>query len=265
MKRPANPNARRYHAKHGDIKGDFSPEQRQALGEVALNFNEMEGYVDVLLAQVTNIPDALALEVSTRINGLGGKIEIIKEGANALDLADDDLKQLQVALGEGLGFMGLKGYRDAVIHARALNAPEGVAFKPDSRGTVTEVLITKTALEALYKHITARRLELRDATYLILAAKLVKGCAPGDPARAQLEVSKSVCSAQFRENRKKRQSLPPLPEFPLESQLIAARDAWFQARIAEQTVMIQPVSQTATAEVIDPPSPSSAKKKRKRK
>jgi hypothetical protein len=42
MKRKGNPNAGKYHAKLGDIKSDFTPEQLAAIGAVAMNYNETE-------------------------------------------------------------------------------------------------------------------------------------------------------------------------------------------------------------------------------
>ena len=156
--------------------------------------------------------------------------------------------------------MGLKGYRDTVIHARALNAPHGIGFKVDRQASVTEVLLTTDAMNALYDHITETRLELREATYLILAAKAVRDCAVDDPRREQFEAAMSVCSALFRECRKKKLSLPPLPEFPAESALKAARDAWFEARTAEQmawnqqlTAPLQGVQATAQTGLTEPP------------
>lgn len=227
----SNPQQR---ASRGNVKSDFTPAQRQAIGEVALNYNEMEGYVDALFFLVANLPDTIKLEVSSRINGLEGKVEIIKIGARHYGLDPEDLKQLQVALGDGIGFMGLKGYRDAVVHARALNAPAGVGYKIERRAAVTEILLTTTALDALYEHITAVRHELQAAHLLLGAIRIAKDCAADDPKKARLEAKAQEYLVRFRDLQDRKRSLPQLPEFPSEQALQAARDAWFEARNVEQ-------------------------------
>lgn len=227
-----------YHATWGDIKADFSAEQLQAIGAVAMNYNEMEFFIDTIFLVATNIPDSLSLEVSTRINGIEGKLEIIKQAIKQYDLDPADVTQINVVLGDE-GFMLLKRYRDAVVHARAFNVPMGIGVKIDRRASMYEVLLTTSALNALYDRITATRHELHDAFSLIAIARAIKRFAADDPRTRSLAGAKSSYTAQFREHLSRRRSLPPLPAFPSELELKESRDEWNRARQAEAAAEAQ--------------------------
>lgn len=227
MRRKANKDSAKYHATVGDIKNELSQRQLAAIGAVAMYYNEMEAWIDTLFWQVTELPSELELEVSTRINGIDGKLEIIKIGASSLDLAPPTLNTLRDTLGES-GFVQLRKFRDAVIHARVLNAPLGLGARVDRRASVYEVLLTADALEILTEHIFAMRLELQTAANLLIAARIAKSTDSAGPEKAQLEAGKSTLSAQLREHRNRTKSLRPLPEFPSESELIAARALWYR-------------------------------------
>jgi hypothetical protein len=181
-----------------------------------------------MFCETTNLTDALKLEVFSRINGIDGIVAIIKIGARELGVAEPDLLQLNEALGNGV-FKLLKSYRDAVVHSRIHNAPLGIGIRLDRRASLFTVLLAKEALDVLYQHLTALRLELRDAAFVIVHAKKLKELGADDPDRAPRVIFQSATSARFREHQRKRQSLPPLPEFPSEPQLKEARDNWFQA------------------------------------
>jgi hypothetical protein len=58
----------------------------------------------------------------------------------------------------------MKQYRDAVIHARVLNAPAGLAQSPGKRGKTNEVLLTLGALDGLCERLALLRRELIEAS-----------------------------------------------------------------------------------------------------
>ena len=179
MKRPFA-SKKTYPAKIGDIKSDFGPEQLAGIGAVAMNYNELEAEIFALFMFATGLNPNLSLEVFTRINGVDGIVEIIKKGANLLGITTPVQTELNDALGKGI-FGLLKQYRDAVVHARAYNAPLGVGIRVGRQAALFEVLLTKEALEILYEHISALRLELRDATYVLLSEQKIKERMSDDP------------------------------------------------------------------------------------
>jgi|GEM_PF-1826785 hypothetical protein len=241
MKRPFA-SKKTYPAKIGDIKSDFGPEQLAGIGAVAMNYNELEAEIFALFMFATGLNPNLSLEVFTRINGVDGIVEIIKKGANLLGITTPVQTELNDALGKGI-FGLLKQYRDAVVHARAYNAPLGVGIRVGRQAALFEVLLTKEALEILYEHISALRLELRDATYVLLSEQKIKERMSDDPERELYESARAMSSARFLEHRQKRQSLRPLPEFPSELQLQQARDNWWQEQTAWQMPSMQPLAQ----------------------
>lgn len=231
MKRTFDPD-KSYAARRGDIKRDFTTEQLAAIGAIAMNFNEAEAFIDLLLFEVTSLPKALRLEVSSRINGIDGKIEIISKGIAALGLEKRDVKQLTVALGAGR-FKMVKSLRDSVVHARIHNAPLATGVRVDRRAAVHDVLLSKKALDALYEHIESVKHELHDAFLLTFVTRALKELAADDPQTKPLELGRSVYAAQFRAHPNHSRSLPQLPEFPEESELKLAQDAWIQETLAE--------------------------------
>jgi hypothetical protein len=221
-----------------DIKRDIPENHLAALGALALAFNEAEAAIDRLFFIITDLSDPLQLEVLTRINGLEGKIAITKVGAaHLLDTAE--LEQLQELLGEGV-FMNIKDYRDGVIHARHVNAATGIGTKVDRRASMYDYLVAKKALDAAYNILVVVRRELDEAITLAQGIKAFKSLAADDPNKVQLEAKISDCRSRFRDCRRERQSLPPIPKFPTESELRAADSLAQQAQTATLMSYYQP-------------------------
>ena len=84
MKRPRPKNSPNRKTITGEIEKDLSQKQLALIGSVALAFNEVEKYIDLLFFIVTDLSGELQYEVSTRIGGLDGKCAIIRKGAEAL-------------------------------------------------------------------------------------------------------------------------------------------------------------------------------------
>jgi hypothetical protein len=203
-----------------DIKKDIPEKHLAAIGAMALAFNEAEAALDRLFYVATELPEVLKLEVSTRIHGLDGKIPITKKAA-AQFLEADAQEQLEELLGEGV-FSLLKDYRDGVIHARHINPATGVGVKVDRQARVYDYLVQETTLNIAYSILVAIRQELDEAVTLVGAMQLLKGAAADDPKRGQFEAEVATYRVRFQQRRIARQALPPLPEFPSESELRAA-------------------------------------------
>jgi hypothetical protein len=247
----------------GDIKRDLPEKQLAAYGAAALAYNILEDEIDALLYVVTNVPDWLAKEVSSRIHGLDGKTAIIQKAIekSALDAADQ--KTAKEAVAE---FGEFKKIRDAMIHTRIIDASIGIGLSDRTRGDKAfEVLLSQEALDTLYDHIAALEKELSSLGSLLGAANTLKNAAPDDPNRARYEEAIGVHQAQFRENHRRRRSLKPLPKFPTESELNAAvirmRDVqtgilmgWFQPwTMPQQRPGLNPgVAATTTGSTLPP-------------
>ena len=217
-----------------DIKNEIPQTQLAALGALALAFNETEAALDRLFFAVTALSDTLQLEVSTRIGGLDGKIEIIKKGGEQF-LADPELHQLQEALGDGV-FGTLKDYRDGAIHVRHLNPRTGVGTKVDRRARVFDYLIGETTLDVAYNLLIAVRKELDAVTTLVHGVRSLNSLSETDLNRSQLEVKLAAIRSQLQLCRTERLNLPQLPEFPAESEL---RQADLQANTAHTETLMK--------------------------
>jgi hypothetical protein len=205
-----------------DIKRDIPQTQLAAIGALALAFNELEATVDKLFFASTGLPQHLQLEISTRINGIDGTIEIIKASTKYY-FSEAEQRQLEDALG-ATGFHLMKNYRDCVIHARHLNFSTNIGIKVDRRARIYDVLVTQAALDAAFNIMDALRWELFSAFMLVSALKAIKDNDPAYPKKPQLEAYAANYRALFLANQRERRSLPPIPEFPSESELREAED-----------------------------------------
>jgi hypothetical protein len=227
MKRPHQLSARD-RTRWGDIKKDLSQNQLAGIGAAALAYNEVEVEIDRLFFLATGLSKELQLEVSTRLGGIDGKTAIIIKGVKRFGLDQQEQKQLEEILGDHGVFGTLKSYRDAVIHARLINAPIGIGARVDRRAKIFDVLLSQDALDALYTHLISLRDELNaaaNALGLIMAYDLL---AADDPRKLSAGGQRAKLLARFRARQPARAALPPIPEFPSEQQLLEALRRWHQ-------------------------------------
>jgi hypothetical protein len=233
----------------GDIRKDMSESQLASLGAVSLAYNEAEVQIDLIMALALGLWAESAPHVTSRINGIDGKIEIIKVALRELGAPKEAQALLCETFGDA-GFKELKKYRDGVIHARTLDAPSGIAGTAINRGKFYEVLLSKVALDGLYDRLVLIRLELIEACNIAMALAMVRTftklnmqfglVAPQflplfDQTRAAHESNIQAATSRFRENHTRRLSLPPLPEFPSESELQQAHLQWIADQQAART------------------------------
>lgn len=219
----------------GDIRKDLSDAQLAGIGSIALAYNEAEALIDILVSLVLGLLTNTANEVTSRINGIDGKIELAKIGMRELGADENTIGLLGQSLGDA-GFKEYKKYRDAVIHARILHAPSGIALSPAKRGKLDEVLLTVDALNGLYNRLTLVRLELIEACNVAIRLFSERRWAPVraiamqaatppleralglfDPPKRQYEQEIQEALSRYLQHQKRRLSLPPLPQFPEES------------------------------------------------
>jgi len=259
----------------GDIHEILSKDQLAAIATVMLAYNEVESEIDELFYLQSDIYDHVKLEISSRLL-VDSKLEIIKKTLeSAQGIEDEDRVEITFILGENC-FIRLKSIRNSIVHARVVNASVGIGLNVEKKAKIKEVLLNLPALDALYRHLLNLRNELRAAHELIYSESIISlmkaNKAPG-PDIERFEATKSEWTVPFRNLRDARLSLPPLPEFPSESEIREAEARWFQERQAAQTGWMQPFSQpvqraffhphaglTVTEPILPPQSPPQGKK-----
>ena|ERR1700733_2448918 len=250
MKRPSK---NRPLKRTGDIRKDLTPNQLAWIGSVTLAFNEVETLLDLILSVCFSLGDATH-EVTSRINGIDGKIELAKIGIAQLKANDEFRHLLAETLGEN-GFALLKKLRDRIIHARIIDAATAIARSPAQRGKFDEILLTEKSLEAVYERLEFTRLELSEAdritTWLWLNVFIepierISAISPVNRAVAELRKSESESGikgalSRYQQHQKDRLSLPPLPKFPDESELNAADARALQDRQDDMLKRLGPI------------------------
>lgn len=208
----------------GDIKQDFSQSHFAEIGAMAFAYNELEGNIDLLFAIACNLSPAMSLEVTSRINGMDGKVAVIRFASAIYEMSPEDANLLKDALDS---FSQFKIYRDAIIHSQIRHAPLGIGIAHERKGKTSEVLISEAAVKILYDHMIALSKEIEVAHVLLLLYRVVQEKKEEKSSRAAIIREFHL---QFLDHHKKRQSLPPIPRFPEESELREAEARWIEAR-----------------------------------
>jgi hypothetical protein len=212
----------------GNVRKDMTKTQLAAIGAVSLAYNEAERVLDILLGGNLGLISrgiGLTYDLTSRINGIDGKVAIIKSSLTQLSVPRDTLAAVADTLGEA-GFSLYKKYRDAIIHSISLDAKAGISAGPYNRGKSSEVLVTPAALNGLYRRLVIIRSELflisGISTQALTKFELTQHECP--ICRAYAYPTRPVPSlfvkeirgatALIRKHQKRRLSLAPLPEFP---------------------------------------------------
>jgi hypothetical protein len=229
-----------------DIRKDIPQPVLAGIGAVALAYNEAESYIDGLVSFTARLR-TVSPEIISRINGVEGRVEIVKAAFRELGASAEAQRLIAISLGHE-GFLLFKQYRDAVIHARQFNLIANVADTLVKRGQHYEVLITVDALSGLYERIallTKELFEIRGLAIRLARARddedFLKYAISGgiqldenqvhfsDQRKANVEKDIQAAFGRLEDRLKRRQSLPPLPKFPSEAELQIAHQRHFQA------------------------------------
>jgi hypothetical protein len=212
---------RRHSVRTSDPFKNLSLEQLSYIGAITLLYNDVEAIVNSMCALALRI-QIRHEELTSRINGMDGKLALIKLGAGNWGFDAAEMNHLEDVLGAG-GFKLMKTWRDAIIHAQVLDARASVGKGNERQGRVYEVLMSLDALKGFYTRLDVMRVEL-NSIRAVLARKQTLTLEElkefefelDDQDREQLEQGIQDDWAQAREHRTQRQSLPPIPEFPEE-------------------------------------------------
>jgi hypothetical protein len=180
-----------------------------------LEWNLIENSINAALVICLSIPGSLRLEVASRINGIEGKVAIIKAALKKhLGFAEPDYVCFVDVFGRALRF---KKYRDGIAHSRPIYAGQQIAPTVMNQGDLYETLISTEHLGIFYEHLVALYGELRIVIITIQAMQRAakRGRTPG--VRGEIEAIVRDGIAQVRSHQQTHKSLPPLPRFPQES------------------------------------------------
>ena len=212
MKRKAPP--ARSGASYQDIKRDFTTEQLAGIGAICMAFNEVEFLLDTQLYSGLNLPGGIWVDIVTRINGIDGKIALVRKAAHDACFPDAAANIVKETLDE----VGLyKTYRDAIIHARIFDRGSAIGQIIRKRGRIEQVLLSEEALKGLYDRLVILRKEMLAVLALFDLIRYVKITVRErllDESISQHEPEFRGYVARLQEHQSQRQSLPPLPKFP---------------------------------------------------
>lgn len=199
-----------------DPFNNLSIDQLAYIGAVAMLFNDLESEIDEMCAKCV-APDIQPREIVGRINGLDGKVGIIKHAAKQWGFDESEMQILEDTLGQGEGFQGLKGLRDGVVHARVFDMTTSVARTRGRHGKVADVLLAIDALKGLYRRMEEMRVELDFIGHVLGHKQRIKKGGIADPHKARLEEEILTYWSLALVHRSQRLSLPPMPEFPADT------------------------------------------------
>jgi hypothetical protein len=201
-----------------DLKKDIDQELIWGMGAASLIWNTIEQGIEVSLGLAADIPPKLWVSVSSRINGVDGKIAIIKDACKRrIEMPDS----VYLPIAQTLGAIGEhKKYRDALIHVRLINPDDPIAPTFQQRGDSWEVLVSKEAVYALCTRLNYLRDEMDTVIVLFHHTKRweMAGRDPQTAAATRVQVEEEMrrCLQVHRLLLNRRAKLPPLPEFPEE-------------------------------------------------
>lgn len=191
---------------------NLSVDQLAYIGAVAMLYNDLEQIIDEMCAKC--LTDTIhPQEVLSRINGVEGKIEIVKHASKQWAFDPNEIATLGETLGES-GFLELKRLRDAVVHARVFDMTTSVARTRARKGKVGDVLLAHDALMGLFLRMQEMRVELSSIEDVLARKRRIKCENLDDRQKERLEEENRASWAQALEHRSQRLSLPSMPDWP---------------------------------------------------
>jgi hypothetical protein len=208
MRRKAPRIRPRHHISQFDVRQDVPSRQLQALGAIAIVWTRIERRIDFAMCTALSVPYPLWIDISSRINGFDGKVELIKKGAEHHVRVPPHARTI---IADSLGSISEhKRYRDGVIHAWVVNPNADIADTIQRKGEVDETFMSAEALDGLYERLSILSDEAGDIISILNYYLAV------DRGREEIVQALQACTVQALEHQKRRLALPSLPEFPLE-------------------------------------------------
>lgn len=208
-----------------DFLTEVDGDRLQLIGAITLAWNWIEGALDATLAMSLELVSEMWLEVTSRINGIDGKIALVRRTLTLEHGLPQFAESDELVARKTLNAIeSYKRYRDGLIHARMVHPDAIISQTSQRKGISDEILMTSEALKALYDHLAALAEEV-DVFVRVIFVRLDMGGRLKARDEQLTEEHLLWCLALLHEAQTKRESLPPLPEFPDEPQEPPAREA----------------------------------------
>ena len=184
-----------------------------AFGAVNIAWNDIEASVNAALGMALGLPQLMWIEVSSRINGLDGKLPIIKQAINIQHQLDPAACQ---AIADTFGQIERhKKFRDGIIHAKIFDPADPIAPTAQRKGIEDEVIVSESALYQLYDILIGIREEMDDILFMLMAMNSMSD--PISDAKEKLSAAQSIqaCIPLLHHHQQITLALP-LSQFPKE-------------------------------------------------
>jgi hypothetical protein len=211
---------RKYAHPKAKMKKELTVRQLAAIGAVALAYNELDMAVDALLCAFFGAPRSIGGSIANS----EAKIATINKAVVDFRLEEHDRKQIAEALNS---FWKFTLYHSAITHLRIIKLIGDESISPQiSQASKLANPFTDNALNIFYDHVIALEKELSSAAMLIQATSTLRSLPLDDPKTALYEEGERFCRFQFRGYGTRRQTLPPIPYLPSETDLSEVKDRW---------------------------------------
>jgi len=199
-----------------DPKQAYTPEQLVEVGAIILIWNQIDAFVDFLIYVSLRPPLLMFYDLTRRISGIRGKVELLRLYADRSDILNDDARQLiKITLD---GVLEYKRFRDDIAHSVPYDIDKGIAHTFKYGTEMVQTLVTIEALNGLYQRLKLLLDELRDVDllYRLSDERGAFAVYPEEPDPVGRRRTRDVPlqTARLQETQKRRLSLPPLPRFP---------------------------------------------------
>lgn len=211
-----------------DFYHDVDPERLRLIGAISLGWNALEGSVDVILMQTLGLTPEIAIQVDSRINGLDGKIGIIREASKKLyaNLSEAESLMLRKAIN---CIEVCKPFRDKIIHMRIAYPAQDNVKSNRRKGKELDIYASTNALKKIYDLVFMTQLEVRSLKNVIVAIR-AKARYTQEQDMRLLEEKLQEAMVLLRDIQTLRESLPRPPEAGEQGLGLA----YLQAEVASQ-------------------------------
>ena len=190
-----------------DPKEAYTTEQLAEVGAVILLWNQVEGFLDLLIYVALNPP---IFDVSRHMS-LPKRIKLLRLAAKRNEILSDDAKKMIKNTLDAVA--QYEKYRNNIVHSMPYDIDKGIAHNFTYDTDMAQTIVTLPALSGLYIRLKMLIYELREVLALFLFGHPDEQKRPyrlfTHERAAQEDVQQRALGALRLQ--KKRLSLPPLP------------------------------------------------------
>jgi hypothetical protein len=194
----------------------WSKDQLTYVGAVALLWNQVEVFIDWLLYIGLKPPLPIFFEVTRRISGLEGRLDILRLIASRSSILDNAARECIKYTLDGVA--ECRTYRNNIVHSTPFDIDKGIGTF-NSKAKIVQTLVTVDALSGLYRRLQLLMDELREIDLLYrladeAGARSVYADEPFDPIERRRTHDAPIQTQRAIERQTARKGLLPLPNFP---------------------------------------------------